>query len=313
MIAAVIDKYGGPDEFKLADIRQPLPGSGEVLIRVRYAAVNPVDWKQRMGNHRLILKASFPLVLGYDVAGEIAATGQDAKDFREGERVYARCDRRFGGAYAEYAATGAHTVARIPEGMEYREAAAVPLASVTALQALRDKAGLKKGDDLLIIGAAGGVGHFALQIGKALGARVIAVSSPAHEEMMRELKPEKLVDRTKENILEMKDRFDVVFDAAAIYNYLKCRHLLRRHGTYIHTKPRPKMLIHKLVSLFSRGRSATLLMKSKGSDLESVSEMIRSGTLRPFIDSEFPLEEIAAAHRKAQEYHTNGKIVIRIP
>ena len=312
MKAAVIHKYGGPEEFRIEEVPEPVIAPDEVLIRVQYASINPVDWKQRNGNHRRFLKASFPLIVGYDVAGTIAETGSDAKRFNKGDRVYARCDRRFGRAFAEYAATSEKTVARIPQELDYKHAAAVPLAAITALQALRDKAGIKQGDRLLIIGAAGGVGHFAVQIGKAFGAAVTAVCSSRHDDMMKELQPEHLVDYTMKDVLKLPYKYDVVFDAAAIYSYLSCRHLLTRMGTYINTKPRPKMLIHKLVSLFSPGRPKTLLMKSVGSDLDIISGMISDGKIRIFIDSVFPLQRIEDAHRKAEEYHTNGKIVLEI-
>ncbi len=312
MKAAVIYKYGGPEEFRIEDVPEPVIRPDEVLIRVKYASINPVDWKQRNGNHRLFLKASFPLIVGYDVAGTIAETGSDAKRFHKGDRVYARCDRRFGRAFAEYAATGETTVAYIPEELDFKHAAAVPLAAITALQGLRDKAGIKQGDRLLIIGAAGGVGHFAVQIGKAYGAEVTAVCSSRHDEMMQELQPDHRIDYTTTDVLELPGKYDVIFDAAAIYSYLSCRHLLTPRGSYIHTKPRPKMLIHKLVSVFSTGRSKTFLMKSKASDLDIISGMISDGKIRIFIDSVYPLERIEEAHRKAEEYHTNGKIVLEI-
>jgi len=310
--AAVIHKYGGPEEFRIEEIPEPVIRPDEVLIRVMYASINPVDWKQRNGNHKLFLKAKFPLIVGYDVAGTIAETGADTKRFQKGDRVYARCDRRFGRAFAEYAATSEGTVGYIPEDLDFKHAAAVPLAAITALQGLRDKGGIKRGDKLLIIGAAGGVGHFAVQIGKAYGAEVTAVCSSRHNNMMQELQPDHLIDYTTTDILELTEKFDIIFDAAAIHSYLSCRHLLSSNGSYINTKPRPKMLIHKLVSVFSPGRSKTFLMKSKASDLDIISGMIKDGKIKIFIDSVYPLERISDAHRKAEEYHTNGKIIIKI-
>jgi len=126
------------------------------------------------------------------------------------------------------------------------------------------------------------------------------------------LQPDHLIDYTQKDVLKLPHRYDVIFDAAAIYSYLSCRHLLTRHGAYINTKPRPKMLIHKLVSLFTRGRSKTLLMKSRGTDLDILSRMIVEGKIRIYIDSVYPLDKMEAAHRKAEEYRTSGKIVIEI-
>jgi NADPH:quinone reductase-like Zn-dependent oxidoreductase len=312
MKAAVIYKYGGPEEFRIEDVPTPVPGPHEVLIRVRAASVNPIDWKQRNGKHRFFLKAKFPLITGYDVAGEIAETGTPESVFKKGDRVFARCDRRFGMAYAEYAVTSESSVAKIPAAMDFVQAAAIPMAAVTALQSLRDKSKLRKGDKLLIIGAAGGVGHFALQLGKIYGAEITAVCSFRHAEMMKDMVPEKLIDYTTTDILSQPDRFDVILDAAGIYSYLSCRKILSRKGVYINTLPRPKMLIHKLISLVSQGKVRTLLMKSKAADLYEVLKYWEEGKLKVYIDSVFPLERITEAHRKAEEYHAGGKIVITI-
>jgi NADPH:quinone reductase-like Zn-dependent oxidoreductase len=312
MRAAVIDRYGGPDEFRIGDIPQPVIRSDEVLIQVKAASINPIDWKQRRGNHRYFLKAKFPLVTGYDVAGIIAETGASVTRFKQGDRVLARCDRRFGQAYAEYAATSEGTLALMPEWLDYVHAAAIPMAAVTSLQALRDRAVLRQDDKLLIIGAAGGVGHFALQLGKVYGAEVTAVCSSRHIEMMQDLGPDHLIDYTTTDILSLTGRYDVIFDAAGIYSYLSCKKLLNKKGVYINTLPRPKMLVHKIFSLFYPGRVSTLLMQSKGSDLEEILKLIEAGRVRVMIDSVFPLDRITEAHMKAENYHSGGKIVIEI-
>jgi NADPH:quinone reductase-like Zn-dependent oxidoreductase len=312
MRAAVIYNYGGPDEFRIEDMPQPVIRPHEVLIQVKAASINPIDWKQRRGSHRIFLKAKFPLVTGYDVAGIIAETGASVTRFKKGERVFARCDRRFGQAYAEFAATSEGTLARMPDGLDYIHASAIPMAAVTSLQALRDKAGLRQGDKLHIIGAAGGVGHFALQIGKAYGAEITAVCSSRHMELMQDLAPDHLIDYTRTDIFSLPGKYDVIFDAAGIYSYLSCNKLLNKKGVYINTLPRPKMLIHKLASLVLPGRIRTLLMKSKGSDLEEILKLNESGRLKVFIDSVFPLNRISEAHMKAENYHSGGKIVIEI-
>lgn len=170
MKAAVIYQYGPSDVFRIEEIDRPIINNDEVLIKVRAAAINPVDWKQRQGWHRFFLKAHFPVVLGYDVAGEIVECGSAVTGYKSGDHVYARLTRRFGGAFAEFAAASESILAKKPENISWEEAAAVPLAAITALQGLRDKCELKTGEKVLIIGAAGGVGHFALQLSKAMGA-----------------------------------------------------------------------------------------------------------------------------------------------
>jgi len=312
MKAAVIYRYGGPEEFIIEEIPVPVIRPYEVLIRVKAASVNPIDWKERMGKHRMFLIARFPLVSGYDVAGIIEETGSSTSHFKQGDRVMARCDRRFGKAYAEFAATSESSVAKIPQDMDFIQAAAIPMAAVTALQALRDKARIQKGHKLLIIGAAGGVGHFAIQLGKIYGAEITAVSSSRHSEMIKELAPGNIIDYTTTNVLALPEKYDVIFDAAGIYSYLSCRKLLKKKGVYINTLPRPKMLIHKLISFVSPGKARTLLMKSKGSDLYEILRYMAEGRIKVYIDSVFPLDRIAEAHRKAEQYHSGGKIVIEI-
>jgi NADPH:quinone reductase-like Zn-dependent oxidoreductase len=310
--AAVIYEYGSPDVFRIEEIEKPAIKSYEVLVKVHAASVNPVDWKQRQGWHKLFLKAHFPVVVGYDISGEIVECGTDVTDFHSGDMVYARLTRRFGGAFAEYAAASKNILAIKPDNITWEQAAAVPLAGITALQGLRDKCHLKKGQSIMVIGAAGGVGHFALQIAKYMGASVTAVCSGRHQKMMEELKPDNYINYTKTNYEELPEKYDVIFDAAGVQTYKNCRHLLKRGGRYLTTLPRPKLVIHKLISLFTSKKVKTLLMKSKGDDLRVLSEMISNNQLRIFIDSVFPLEKIADAHRRAEEYTTEGKIIIQI-
>ena len=312
MKAAVIYKYGAPDVFRIEEMPIPSIKNNEVLIKVYAASINPVDWKQRQGWHRFFLKAHFPSILGYDVSGIIEACGSSAKRFLKGDEVYARLNRRFGGAYAEYAATAENTLAIKPAGISWEEAAAVPLAAVTALQGLRDKCHLKAGEDILVIGAAGGVGHFALQEAMAMGCRVTAVCSSRHQKMMESIKPFRFIDYTKEDFKSLNDKYDVIFDAAGVENFRNCFNILKPGGRYLTTLPRPNIIIHKLISLFGSRKVKTLLMRSRSTDLEQISKMISDKTIRIYIDSVFPLDKIVEAHKRAEEYTTEGKIIIKV-
>jgi NADPH:quinone reductase-like Zn-dependent oxidoreductase len=313
MKAAVIYKYGPPDVFRIEEIARPSVKSHEVLINVHAASVNPVDWKQRQGWHRWFLIAHFPVVLGYDVSGIIEECGAGVKKFRKGDEVYTRLTRRFGGAFAEYAAASESTVAKKPASVTWEQSAAVPLAAITALQGLRDKCRVKRGEDVLIIGAAGGVGHFALQIAMNLGCRVTAVCSGRHEKMMTELKPFRFIDYIKHDFKSLPEKYDVIFDAAGVESFRTCSSLLKPGGRYLTTLPRPKLVMHKLISLFTPSkRVKTFLMKSNGDDLDALSKMITDGQLKIYIDSVFPLEKVADAHARAEEYATEGKIVVKI-
>lgn len=313
MKAAVIHEYGSPDVFRIEEIDKPVIKNHEVLVRVHAASVNPVDWKQRKGRHKLILKVKFPAVVGYDIAGEIVECGAEVTEFHTGDKVYARLTRRFGGAFAEYAAASESTLAIKPGNISWEEAAAVPLAGITALQGLRDKCQLKKGERIMVIGAAGGVGHFALQIAKQMGASVTAVCSSRHQKMMKELKPDHYIDYTTNNYKLLRDQYDVIYDAAGVESFISCRHLLKPDGRYLTTLPRPKLLVHKLIALLTTSKKVkTLLMKSTGDDLRILSKMISENQLKIYIDSVFSLEKIADAHRRAEEYSTEGKIIVKI-
>jgi len=313
MKAAVIYQYGTPDVFRIEELAKPVIRSHEVLIKVNAASINPVDWKQRQGWHRLFLKAHFPVVLGYDVSGVIEECGESVKKFKKGDEVYTRLTRRFGGAFAEFAAASESTVVKKPANITWEQAAAVPLAAITALQGLRDKCWLKKGESVLIIGAAGGVGHFAMQIAMRMECNVTAVCSGRHKKMMDELKPDHFIDYTKSDYKSLPEKYDVIFDAAGVESFRSCSSLLKPGGRYLTTLPRPKIVMHKLIAFFTSSKKVkTFLMRSKADDLEVLSKMITDGQIRIYIDSVFPLEKVADAHRRAEEYSTEGKIVIRI-
>ncbi len=215
MRAAVLTGYGGVERLELREIPRPEPGAGQLLVRVRAAGVNPIDWKIRQGKLRLLLPARFPLVLGFDVAGEVVTVGPEVADFAPGDAVHAMLDGRHGGGYAEYAVVGQAAAALKPEALTWEEAAALPLAALTAWQALRDLADLQPGERVAVTGAAGGVGHFAVQIAAALGARVTAVAGPGHQDLVRRLGAHRTVDYTREDFTALDDDEDEAGGAAA--------------------------------------------------------------------------------------------------
>jgi NADPH:quinone reductase-like Zn-dependent oxidoreductase len=313
MKAAVIYEYGGPEVFRFEDMPVPVPGKHEILIKVFAASVNPVDWKQRKGNHKFFLKARFPIIPGYDVSGIVESTGSGTSGFSPGDEVYGRLTRRFGGAFAEYAAAPEAVLARKPRNMDHLHSAGIPLAGQTALQALRDKGRIKPGMKVMVIGAAGGVGHLALQIARHYGAETTAVCSSDHRELLADLAPDHHIDYRSADYLKDSLRYDVIFDASGTGSYLACRRILQRNGVYISILPRPKILLHKGLSVFSGGkRVRTLLQKSSARDLEVLTGMAEEGNLKVIIDSVYPLERVEEAHRRAEAYHTNGKIIVKV-
>lgn len=311
--AAVIYQYGGPEVFRTEDLPEPQISRNEVLIKVYAASVNPVDWKQRKGNHRWFLKAKFPMVPGYDVSGEIIRCGEAIRHFKPGDQVCCRLTRRFGGAYAEYAAASGSTLALKPPGIDHLHAAALPMASLTALQALRDKGRIGAGAEVMILGAAGGVGHYAVQLARHYGAVVTAVCSSRHKELMKKLRPDFHIDYEVQDYRQAGKQYDIILDAAGVESFFSCRQILKSGGIYITLLPRPKLLIHKALSVLTHGKKVrTLLMRSLGKDLDIVMGLVREGSLETCIDSVFTLDQLADAHRRAEEYTTEGKILIRI-
>jgi NADPH:quinone reductase-like Zn-dependent oxidoreductase len=326
MRAVVLTGYGGVERLEPREMRRPVPGSGQLLVRVRAAGVNPIDWKIRQGRLRLLLPARFPLVLGFDVAGEVAAVGPEVADFEPGDPVFAMLDSRHGGGYAEYAVTGQATAAWKPEALSWEEAAAVPLAALTALQALRDRAGLQDGDRIAITGAAGGVGHFAVQLAAAaFGARVTAVAGPGHQDFVRRLGAERAVDYTREDFIALDNPggdpadYEAIFDAAGAYHFDACEPALVPGGIYVTTQPGPAIFIAQLRAALSRlidphgaRRAAVLHTRPRGDDLAALADLVAEGRLRPAIDRVYALDEVREAHAASQAGHPLGKIVLRI-
>jgi NADPH:quinone reductase-like Zn-dependent oxidoreductase len=313
MKAAVIREFGPPYVFHIEDMPTPEIKEDQVLVKVHASSVNPIDWKTRKGNLRFILGSAFPIILGYDVSGEVMEIGKRVKKFKKGDLVYSRLDRKFGGAYAEYAVGSESTFALKPEKLSHEEAASIPLAALTALQGLRDLGKMKEGDKVLLIGAASGVGHFAVQIVNILGGESWAVSSLRHQKLVEILKPAHFIDYTRENYKQIDEQFDIVFDIVGTETFLTCRHLLKSKGTYITTLPRPKILIHRAITMFvTQKKVKTFLMKPYGADLELLNSWIEEGKFHAHIDRVFPLEKIADAHQYSEEGHAEGKIVIKI-
>ncbi|HEX2644850.1 MAG TPA: NADP-dependent oxidoreductase [Thermoanaerobaculia bacterium] len=317
MKAAVIQGYGGADRFEIQDLPCPEPGGGEILIRIRAAGVNPLDCKIREGNLRYVMPARFPLVLGFDAAGVVEAVGPEVTDFEPGDRVYAYLDQRHGGAYAGFAVARQAVASPIPEALSFEEAAVLPLASLTALQALRDKGEVQPADEVLIHGASGGVGHLAVQIARILGARVTAVASGPHREMLLALGADRFIDYLEEDFLDRDETYRIIFDVVGNLSFQDCDPVLAERGVYITTRTGPGAWLSAVktsIAGFSgeARRSRMIMVHPDGADLDEISGWVTRGLLRPVIDQVFPLEEIRQAHEAVESGHTRGKVVIRV-
>jgi NADPH:quinone reductase-like Zn-dependent oxidoreductase len=317
MKAIVIDGYGGPERLILGEQPDPKIGAGELLIKVRAAGVNPVDWKIRRGDLKLFLRIGFPYTPGGDVAGEVVAVGAGVSRFKPGDAVVAFVDVKRGGGYAELAIVNESAAALKARSLSFAEAASLPIAGCTALQALRDVGKLRDGSAVLINGAAGGVGHFAVQIAKALGATTSATCGPANIEFVKSLGADRVIDYSRQDFTQEADRYDTVFDAVAMSSFAACRQVLKAGGTYVSTLPSPSVFVWGALQgvaglLGPAKQSKFIWVRPVGADLEFLGQLADTGRLRPTLNQTFPLELAREAQQVSQEGHTRGKIVLDV-
>lgn len=296
MKAVRMHGFGGPEVLKYEDVEIPKFGTDEVLIRVRAAGVNPVDWKLRDGMGRTMIKP--PYTLGFDVSGVIESVGEKVKDFKKGDEVFVYLPLGKGGGYAEFAVAGAKDVAKKPAKIDHTTAAAVPLAALTAWQALFDKADLKAGQTVLIQGAAGGVGHFAVQFAAAKGAKVFATASAENAEFVKGLGADRVIDYKKEKFEEIAKNVDVVFEMIGGETAAKSYQCLKEGGFFVSIVGPPDQA--KLDERKAKGTA--FLVQPNAKQLTEIAAMIDAGKVKPDVSKTFELKDAD----KAQEWSKNG-------
>lgn len=314
MRALVYDRYGSVDVLELREVPRPEPRPGEVLVRVHAAALNPKDSFVRKGRFRALSGRRFPKYVGCDFAGEVAAVGRGVTHVAAGARVFGMLDeyayRR--GTVAEYAVARAREVAAMPSSLSFGEAAALPLVSLTALQALLNIARLGRGDRLCIHGASGGVGTAAIQIAKALGAHVTTTSSAANVGFCRELGADEALDYAADAPFSGARRFRVVLDAFGNQSLARVRRALDRGGVYVTTVPSARIVRDAARTLFGHPRARLVVVRPRREDLETVSRLVAEGRLHPVIDRTVALEDAISGIRHLETKRTRGKIVVMI-
>ena len=320
MKAIVRRRYGSPDVLALEEIDRPAVGETQVLIRIRAASLNAYDWHMLRGKPYLLramagVRRPKLLVPGVDIAGVVEAVGAAVTRFTPGDDVFGPSH----GALAEYAAAGERNYALKPANVTFEQAAAVPMAGTTALQALRDRGDLRPGQKVLINGASGGVGTFAVQLAKALGAEVTAVCSTGKVEMVRSIGADHVVDYTKEDFARGERRYDLIACVAGNRSLSACRRVLSAHGRLVVVggevdgnwiAPVIGMVKPRLASLFRRQKMVSMLAKYRPADLSFIADLIAAGTVDPVIDRRYALAEVPDALRYLGEGHARGKIII---
>lgn len=314
MKAIICTQYGSPDVLHLTEVEKPTPKDNEILIRVRAASVNPHDVHSLRGKPYILriqtgLRKPKNTRLGVDVAGQVEAVGRNVTEFQPGDEVFGVR----AGSFAEYVCTQGKALALKPAHLTFEQAAAVPVAGLTALQALRDKGQIQPGQKVLINGAAGGVGTFAVQIAKALGAEVTAVCSTRNVEMVQALGADQVIDYTQENFTQSGQTYDLLLDAVGNHSLSACRRVVHATGAYVMVAGSPTHLLKAVIlSRFARQRLVFFIATNNREDLVFLKELIEAGKVTPVIDRRYTLREVPEAIRYLGEGHARGKVVIKV-
>src|SRR6266511_4267571 len=323
MKAIVQDTYGSPDVLQLKEIDRPLVGDDEVLVRVHAAGVDQGVWHMMAGLPYLIRIAGFGLrtpknpVRGYDVAGRVEAVGENVSRFQPGDEVFGTCR----GSFAEYACARADRLAPKPASLTFEQAAAVPISGYAALQAVRDQGKVRPGQRVLIIGAGGGVGTFAVQLAKAYGAEVTGVCSTTKTDLVRSIGADHVIDYTQEDFADGRNRHDIILDIAGNRSLSHLRRALAPEGTLVIVGGEgggkwfggiDRQLRAQMLSLFVRQKLGTLIATARKDDLQIWREFLEAGTVKPVVDRTFALSEVAEAIRYLREGRARGKVVVTV-
>jgi NADPH:quinone reductase-like Zn-dependent oxidoreductase len=323
MKAIVQDRYGSVDVLELRDVEKPQPGDDEVLIRVHAAGVDPGVWHLMTGLPYMVRVMGFGFrkpkirIRGVDAAGTVEAAGRNVIRLKQGEQVYGTCD----GSFAEYACAKAERFAPKPSNLTFEQAAAVPVSGMTALNGLRDAGKLQPGQEVLIIGAAGGVGTYAVQLAKAFEARVTGVCSTSKAELVRAIGADEVIDYTREDFTHGSRQFDLILDTAGRRPLSQLRRALRPQGTLVIVGGEggepwlggfQRQIFAPVRSLFTEQKLLGLISKESHKDLLTLRDLIEAGKLTPIIDRTYPLSDAPHAIRYLEQGHARGKVVLTV-
>ena len=317
MKAITYTRYGPPEVLRLEELEKPTPGAGQVLIQVRAAAANPADWHTMRGAPFLarlvngLFKPTNPR-LGLDLAGRVEALGSGVTHLHAGDEVFGSLPLSAMGSFAEYVCVDEKFVALKPAGLSFEQAATVPLAAFTALQGLRDKGRIRAGQTVLVNGASGGVGTFAVQIARSYGTEVTGVCSTGNLELVRSLGAEHVIDYTREDFTQGSRRYDLIFDAVGNHSVADCRRALNPGGICAVAGFTSLALLFQVMLLGGKDVGLMQTARTDQQDLLILKELLEAGKIVPVIDRSYPLAETAAAIGYLEAGHARGKVVIRV-
>ncbi len=317
MKAAVCTRYGPPgDVVQIADVEKPVPKDNEVLIRIRAASINPLDWRFMRGKPyvgRIAFGLRKPKITrpGVDVAGQVEAVGRNVTQFKTRDEVFGVCR----GSFAEYACAAEEKLERKPANISFEDAAAVPVAALTALQGLRDKGRIQRGHKVVVDGASGGVGTFSVQIAKSFGAEVTAVCSTRNVETARSIGADHVIDYTQEDFTKSGQRYDLIMGANAYHSIFDYRRALTRDGIYVIVggglaRILQAMLLTPLLSRIGNKKICFFVANINKKDLVLLRDLLEAGKVVPVIDRRYPLSGVAEALLYVEDGHARGKVVI---
>jgi NADPH:quinone reductase-like Zn-dependent oxidoreductase len=322
MKAVVCNKYGAPDVLELKEITKPLPTENQVLVRVHSASLNFGNLVLLKGKP-FLARFAFGLtkpkysVPGGDISGTVEAVGKNVKLFQEGDEVFGDLSGCGWGGFAEYVTVPENALALKPANISFEEAAASPMAGVTALQGLRDKGKIKSRQKVLIYGASGGVGTFAVQIAKSLGAEVTGVCSTRNLEILRSIGADNIIDYSKEDFAQSDDCYDLILGVNGSNSILAYKRLLKPNGNFVHVGGSESQYFQSLflgpfISMAGSKKISNLLQRANQKDLNFVKELLETGKVKPIIDKRYTLEEVTEAFKYFEEGHAQGKVVITV-
>jgi 2-desacetyl-2-hydroxyethyl bacteriochlorophyllide A dehydrogenase len=310
MKAIVIEEYGGKEQLKEKQVDLPEITDDQVLLEIHATSINPIDWKLREGYLKEMLPFEFPIILGWDASGIIKEVGKNVRNFQVGDRVFTRPATTRQGTYAEFVPVEQDLLAKMPEDMSFEEAAAIPLAGLTAWQCLVDFGEIKQGDKVLIHAGAGGVGNYAIQIAKSKGAFVATTASQENEEFVKSLGADQVIDYKNENFDEILEDFDVVLDAMGGEVLENSYSVLKKGGTIVSIAGQPSQEDADKYGV----KIHSFWLNENGKQLAELADLYVAGELKPVIGETFELtqEGLRQAHQLSETHHARGKIVIKV-